>query len=123
MRIQRHLLAFFALSFFCTDVLKAEIRSTYNDFEYIFSGVLKPETFFGKNINWLNNDNDFDKSYVSKHVLDLSLNVLYGAKTYGEKVAEFLCQVRNKGIWGSPESIASTTFADIKILDAIRGTH
>lgn len=123
MRIQGHLLAIVAASFFCTGVLKTEIRSIYNDFEYIFSGVLKPETFFGKNINWLNNDNDFDKSYVSKHVLDLSVNVLYGAKTYGEKVAEFLCQVRNKGIWGSPESIASTTFADIKVLDAIRGTH
>jgi len=122
MRIQRHLLAIFALSFFCTDVLKAEIRSTYNDFEYIFSGVFKPETFFGKNINWLNNDNDFDKSIVMKHVLDLSLNVLYGAETYGEKIAEFLCQVRNKAVWGNSE-IISTNFADIKVLDAIRGAH
>ncbi len=103
--------------------MQAELRSTYNDFEYIFAGVFKPETFYGKNINWLNDDNDFDKVYVSKHVLDLSVDLLYGAQTYGEKVAEFLFQVRNKGIWGNPDGIASTTFADIKVLDAIRGTH
>lgn len=123
MRIKGYLLTVIILQFLSVGLLRAELRSTSGDFEYVFSGVFKPETFYGKNVNWLNNDNDFDKSYVSKHVLDLSVDLLYGAQTYGEKIAEFLFQVRNKGIWGNPESIASTTFADIKILDAIRGTH
>lgn len=124
MRILKgYLLAVFAIQLFSAGLLKAELRSTYNDFEYIFSGVFKPETFYGKNVNWLNNDNDFDKMYFSRHALDLTIDLLYGAKTYGEKVAEFLFQLRNKGIWGNPESIASTTFSDIKVLDAIKGTH
>lgn len=123
MRIKGYWLAVVALQFFAAGLLQAEIRSTYNDLEYALSGVFKPETFYGKNTSNLNNDNDFDKVYVSKHVLDLSADILYGAKTYGEKVAEFFFQIRNKGIWGNPEGIASTTFADIKLLDAIKGTH
>lgn len=123
MRIKGFFLAMLATSLFSAGSLQAELRSTYNDFEYIFSGVYKPETFYGKNVNWLNNDNDFDKMYFSRHALDLTLDLLYGAKTYGEKIAEFLFQLRNKGVWGNPESIASTTFSDIKVLDAIKGTH
>lgn len=123
MRIKGYLLAAVALQLFSSDVLHAELRTTYNDLEFIFSGVFKPETFYGKNINWLNNNNDFDKAYFSRHTLDMMIDILYGAKTYSQNVLEFLCQVRNKGVWGNPESIASTTFADIKVLDAIRGTH
>ena len=60
MRIKGYLLAVFALQLFSASLLQAEVRGIYNDFEYIFSGVFKPETFFGKNINNLNNENDFD---------------------------------------------------------------
>ena len=59
MRVKGFLLAFFAIQSIAIGLLNAEIRSVYNDLEYIFSGVFKPETFYGKNINWLNNDNDF----------------------------------------------------------------
>lgn len=123
MRIKGYVLAIIALQCCVAHLLQADLRSTSGDVEYIFSGVFKPETFYGKNINWQNNANKFDQSYVSKHVLDLAMDLLYGAQTYGEKIVEFLFQVRNKGIWGAPESIASTTFADVKVLDAIRGTH
>ena len=123
MRIKGCLLAAILLPLFSANFLTAELKTTYNDVDFIFSGVFKPETFYGKNINWLNNDNDFDKSYYSRHVLDLAFDVLYGAKTYGDKILEFFFQLRNKGVWGNPESIASTTFADIKVLNAIRGTH
>jgi hypothetical protein len=123
MHIKGYLLAAVMLQLFSADLLRAELRTTYNDVDFIFSGVFKPETFYGKNVNWLNNDNDFDKSYYSRHVLDLTADILYGAKTYGQNIVEFLFQLRNKGIWGNPESIASTTFADIKVLNAIRGTH
>ena len=123
MRIKGYLFAAFVLQLFSIQSLHAELRTNYKDLEFIFSGVFKPETFYGKNINWLNNDNDFDKSYYSRHVLDLMFNVLFGQESFGSNILEFMCQVRNKGIWGNPESIASTTFADIKILNAIRGTH
>lgn len=123
MHIKGYLLAVAALQLFFVNSLQAELRTTYNDVDFIFSGVFKPETFYGKNINWLNNDNNFDKSYYSRHVLDLTADIVYGKQTYGDKIVEFLFQLRNKGIWGNPESIASTTFADIKVLNAIRGTH
>jgi hypothetical protein len=123
MRVKGFLLAVLALQFVCVDSLNAEFRSTYNDLEYVFSGVFKPETFYGLNINWLNNDNDFDKSYFSRHTLDLTVDALYGAKTYGSNILELLFQVRNKGVWGNPESIASTTFSDVKVLEAIKGSH
>jgi hypothetical protein len=123
MRIKGYLLALVVLQCCVMSLLQAEVRATSGDCEYSFSGVFRPETFYGRNINWQNNENEFDRSIVSKHVLDLSVDLLYGAQTYGENIAECLFQVRNKGIWGAPESIASTTFVDIKILDAIRGTH
>lgn len=123
MRAKVFLLALFVLQLISVGRINAEFRSTYNDLEYVFSGVFKPETFYGKNINWLNDDNDFDKSYFSRHTLDLMVDALYGAKTYGSNILELLFQVRNKGVWGNSESIASTTFADVKVLEAIRGTH
>ena len=123
MRTKGCLLAAILLPLFFANFSIAELRTTYNDIDFIFSGVFKPETFYGKNINWLNNDNDFDKSYYSRHVLDLAFDVLYGAKEYGDVILEFYFQLRNKGVWGNPESIASTTFADIKVLNAIRGSH
>ena len=123
MRIKGCLLAAVMLQLFSVGLLQAELRTTYNDLEFIFSGIFKPETFYGKNVNWLNNDNDFDKMYFSRHALDLTFDLLYGAKTYGTNILEFLFQLRNKGVWGNPESIASTTFSEVKILDAIKGAH
>src|SRR5581483_842325 len=101
--------------------LQAEIRGTHNDWEYIFSGVFKPESFYAKNPTWLNNLNPFDRIYYSRHVLDLTVDILYGAQTFGTKIAELLFQVRNKGVWGNPESIASTTEAEVKTLEAVSG--
>lgn len=98
-------------------------RWTNNDFEYVFSGVYKPESVFGKNINWFNNDNQADKVYSSLHTLDILFNMLYGAQTYAKPVAEFLFQMRNKGVWGNPESYGSTTLADTKELGVVRGAH
>ncbi len=123
MRVKQILLAVVVLQCIFGNSLNAEFRSLYNDLEYILSGVFKPETFYGKNINWLNDANTFDKGYFSRHTLDLMIDALYGAKTYGSNIVEFFFQMRNKGVWGNPESIASTTFSDIKVLEAIKGSH
>jgi len=93
------------------------------DFEYSLSSIFKPETFYGKNINLLNNNNDFDRIYFSRHTLDITFDVLYGKKTYGDNVAEFSFTVRNRSIWGNPESIARTTEAETKILESIGRPH
>jgi hypothetical protein len=123
MRIKGYLLAAVALQLFSATLLHAKITATFDDVTFNFSGVFKPETFYGKNVNWLNNDNDFDKMYFSRHALDLMFDLAYGAKTYDEDILKFLCQVRNKGVWGNPESIASTTFSEVNLLGAIKGAH
>src|SRR5436190_3004041 len=121
MRVKRnYLLIFFFIQYITfTGSLHAEIRGVFNDLEYIFFGVFKPESFYAKNPTWLNNLNSFDRIYYSRHVLDLTVDILYGAQTYGTKIAELFFQVRNKGIWGNPESIASTTEAEIKTIEAV----
>src|SRR2546423_972307 len=98
-----------ASSVFLFTPVAAKIQVCYEDFEYILSSIFKPETFYGKNITWLNNKNNDDQSFFARHTLDMTLDVFYGMKTYGEKIAEFLFQLRNKGVWGKAESIASTT--------------
>lgn len=93
------------------------------DFEYSVSSMFKPETFYGKNINLLNNNNDADRIYFSRHTLDFTFDVLYGKKTYNDDVAEFSFTVRNRSIWGNPESIARTTEAETKILETVGRPH
>lgn len=115
------LMIFFVIQCVSMSLLRAEIKGAYNDWEYIFSGVFKPESFYGKNITWVNNQNPFDRSYLSRHVLDLTVDILYGAQSYGTKIAELLFQVRNKGIWGNPFSIANTTESEVKTLEAVSG--
>ena len=103
--------------------LQAKIETTSGDFNYQFFGTLKEETVAAKNIALLNNNNEGNKTWYARHTLDLNLDVNYGQKTYDKKVAEALLNIRNKGVWGNPESIASTTETELKILDAQLGRH
>ncbi len=97
--------------------------SPCGNFEYTFMGTLRPEMFFGKNITFLNNNEPDDKAWFARHTLDTKLNISYGAKSYGKNVAECLLGLRNQAVWGNPASIASTTDAEVKTLDAVNGPH
>jgi len=99
------------------------LKTKSGDFDVTFYGGFKPETSYGKNIALLNNNNKGNFIYFSRHTIDLNLDILYGAETYGKPVAEFMFDVRDKGLWGSPTSIASTTDAETKIVDAVGRTH
>lgn len=101
----------------------AASKTKNGDFELIFSGVFKPESFFGKNITLLNNNNRGNFIYFSRHTLDLALDILYGKETYGKTVAECMFDVRDRGIWGSPTSIAATTDAETKVVDSVGRSH
>lgn len=117
-------IGFILVQFFICSKVAAEFKLINDlDFEYNFSGTFKPETFYGKNVSLLNNDNDTDKIWFVRHTLDLTFDVLYGKHTYGDAVAEFLFQMRNKAVWGNPESIASTTETEIKVLEAVGRPH
>lgn len=113
----------FVLQFFIFSSAVARIQSTYGDFDYSFLSVFKPESFFGNNITWLNNANRDDKSFFARHTLDMMLDVIYGMQTYGVKTGQFYFQLRNKGIWGKSETVASTTTTPIKLGESLVGPH
>lgn len=109
--------------FSCTNIAGKMVSLQNGDFEYSLSGTFKPETFYGKNTSLLNNDNETDKRWFARHTLDMVFDVLYGRRTYGKPISEFFFSIRNKGVWGDPNSIASTTEVDTKILEAIGRPH
>lgn len=101
----------------------AALKTKTGDLDVTFYGSFKPETFFAKNVSLLNNNNEGNFIYFSRHTIDLNLDIKYGAETYGKQVAEFMFDVRDRGIWGSPTSIAITTDAETKVVDAVGRLH
>lgn len=98
------------------------------DLEILISGKFKPELFWGDNISLLNSNNRVeckptDRIFFVRHTLDFTSDLLYGKKTYGCSILELLLTVRNRGVWGNPESIAPVTEAELRIGDALLGSH
>jgi hypothetical protein len=94
-----------------------------SDFVWKFSGMFKPEMFYGKNIGLLNSCNSADQVWYLKHTLDVTSNLKYGQKTYGDTIVEGKGTIRNKSIWGNPSSVAATAFTETKTLSAISRMH
>jgi hypothetical protein len=117
------LFSFFVVINVGTAQAKISCKSADGDLEYVFSGMFKPEMFFVNNATLLNKTLATDKFCYAQHTLDLRLNVLYGQKTYARNVAEASIDIRNKSVWGSPESIASTLDSEVKFLDTLTGHH
>ncbi len=106
-------------------IAHAELSSTVlpGDFHYEFSGLFKPEMFYGKNLTYLNDTNCPDHWIYWRHTLDLNFDAAYGAQTFGHDVIEFYFTVRDRAIWGNPRSIAQTTPAVFKVSESIVGPH
>ena len=115
--------SFCLMVFTATSFMHGKLESQFDNFIFTFSGMYKPEMFFGKNISLLNNNNEGNKIWFQRHTLDLQLDIDYGCQTYGYNVLAMRFNVRNKGIWGNPESIASTTEAETKIVDSVGRRH
>ena len=94
-----------------------------DDFSFFFSGKFRPETFYARNSNFLNDNNTEDKVYFSRHTLDITLDTLYGLGTYGFNVAELKATLRNRAVWGNPRSFAPTTPTTITDLDSVGLPH
>ncbi len=103
----------------------AKVRSYVEgiDCSYEFSGMFKPEMFFGKNVSLLNSNNGFDRIIFWRHMIDLNLDVIYGLETHKNKSIEFFSTIRNRGIWGNPRSIAGTTLSPVKLSETVFGPH
>lgn len=93
------------------------------DFKMEMKLRYKPEGFFAKNYSLLNDANAADKVFFLRHTLDVSFDWIYGLYAYEHPVMEFFIDMRDRGIWGDPETIARTTFSSVKLLDSTFGRH
>lgn len=100
------------ISFFTVLISEAKI-------EYTFGVKFKPESFYGKNISFLNEDiTEKDTIWYWRHTLDLKM----GAYDDTHFVRSYFV-LRNKAVWGNPASVALTNDSDVKFLGAVVGQH
>lgn len=123
-------LAIVSLIFFSlliTSYAKAKLVGKTNlecgDLSYELSGFFKPEMFYGKNISLLNNNNCYDKILFWRHIVDVNLDIVYTSKDCNYKAVELKGTMRNRGMWGNPRSIASTTITPVKLSESVFGLH
>lgn len=93
------------------------------DSEFRLYSKFRTEFFGGKNLRLLNDRNDEDRLAYFRHILDLNAEYHYGKASRKYDVVIFKLNLRNRGIWGDPESIALTTESEVKRLDVISGSH
>ncbi|MEX0849605.1 MAG: hypothetical protein WD055_05220 [Candidatus Dependentiae bacterium] len=125
MNLKQILSLFFLGCFLSTQPLLSlgSLFQPTEDFSFFFSGKYRPETFYARNANLLNDNNSEDKFYFSRHTLDITFDTLYGQGTYGRNVAEMKATLRNRAVWGDPASVSPVTPASIVDLDAKGLTH
>lgn len=99
------------------------LTPTVTDFNWKFSGSFRPEMLYGRNVSLLNNRVETDKQWFMRHIFDLNFDLTYGQLTYEKEIAKFYTTMRNKAIWGNPNSILSTTSATIKDVNSVVGDH
>ena len=94
------------------------------DSEFKFGIRLRmPDFFYGKNLQLLNDNNPTDRVVFFRHTIDLNTEYRFGKPTVDYDLAYVKMTIRNRGVWGNPESIANTTVAPIKEVDAVFGQH
>lgn len=82
-----------------------------------------PEFFYGKNLRLLNNDNPTDRVIYFRHTVDCITQYRYGQPKVPYDIIYAKMTIRNKGVWGDPESIASTTSASVNEFGTSFGEH
>ncbi len=94
------------------------------DSEFKFGIKLRiPEFFFGRNVRLLNDNNPTDATLYFRHTIDFNSEYRYGPPKADHNLVYVKMTIRNKGVWGDPESIASTTAQTIKEVGAVFGEH
>ncbi|KKP36009.1 MAG: hypothetical protein UR26_C0001G0053 [candidate division TM6 bacterium GW2011_GWF2_32_72] len=94
-----------------------------NDTEFKFNLTNRSEAFFGEWTTYLNHSVPQDQMLFARHTLDAKVTIGYGQNRYGCKVVEMGAGMRNRAIWGTPDSIAQTTRNEIPSMGANFGAH
>jgi hypothetical protein len=103
----------------CAQSLDAKISGydEKSDLRYTFSGKYKPETFYGYNVNYFNKNDEDDKLFYARHILDLDGEL---EKNQNIKVKGTL---RNRANWGNTNANGATTESSIRLDDSTFGAH
>ncbi len=96
---------------------------SYDDLNLEFYGRMKPEFRYGRHLNLLNSCVDADQEVLWQHTFDWGTLVRQGFDTYGYDVITFKADMRQKGRWGDPAGILRTSNSDVKLADAVFGSH
>ncbi len=101
------------------------LHVTGNDIKVELDGKMRLDSNFGKNTQYLNNQNDhLDWSYTPmKSTFDLGFGISYGELKYDRDVLEIGIDLRNRSTWGKPDEVAITSKTFIKDGDYIFGEH
>lgn len=102
----------------CTKLVNSNTDITWNIW-----GLLREESFAGKDIVFLNNNNPEDQNFYFRHTWDTNASVCYGSAKYGCHVAEFKSTLRQRTIWGFASSTARTTDTEVKVADVVTSPH
>jgi hypothetical protein len=89
----------------------------FGGWSYSLSGRFRPEMFYAKNTKFLNADLDEDQIFYFRHIFDTRFQAAHA------EIAEMSFVLRNKAVWGNPATVASTTDAEVKLLDSVVGAH
>jgi len=105
------------------NLIGATFGDNDKDIWFALTGSFKPEMFYGKNINLLNDNNHADRVIYLRHTLDLKFDASFGKNSFGHNIIFTRFGARNRGIWGDPRSISRTTNAEVKISETVFGEH
>ncbi len=101
----------------------AKFQTKNNDVLLTFDGMFRPEMFSGVNTSLLNKNNIGNMIWFMRHTIDFNVGLAYGQETFGKSILDTKFTLRNKGVWGNPESITKTTGAPVKDVDVVEGLH
>jgi len=102
---------------------KSPFRWECGDGVLEFATRFRVETFFGKGIQQFSPDPLDQVLIPAKHTIDFSMGYGLGKPSRGYEVIKLKTTIRTRGTWCSPESIASTGPAPLKLSDAVFGVH
>lgn len=114
---------FLVVAIFIPTCSWAGFQTRQNDVLFTFGGSFKPEMFSGVNTDLLNKNNIGNMTWYMRHTFDVSLGVSYGQETFDSSIINSKFNIRDKGVWGNPESITRTTESTIKDVDVVEGAH
>jgi hypothetical protein len=106
--------------------MNADIRFSdeKSDITGKIKGKLREETFYARGNTFLNrNELNLDKTFYTRHIMDVSFLMGYGKRKYEDEVVNLTFTLRNRANFGSTSANGVTTESAVRLGDSIFGNH